>query len=167
MLYKTLILPIIDYADIIYDGMSQKNSMALQRVQNMAFKSILKVPKLTATTQIHADLDMLTLNQRRTMHTATQMYKIHTHDCPHYVEWLFECRGDQSNHCTRAAVIGDFTIPRLRLEQSKRCFTYRGSVTWDGLPLWLKLSPDVTQFKANIKQWLLDGDNDVTWIAVK
>ncbi len=38
MFYKTLILPIIDYGDIIYDGVSQKNAVALQRLQNMAFK---------------------------------------------------------------------------------------------------------------------------------
>ena len=45
MLYKTLILPIIDYGDILYDCITQKNAMILQRIQNMALKSVLKVPK--------------------------------------------------------------------------------------------------------------------------
>ena len=53
MLYKSLILPIIDYRDIIYDGMSQKNAMILQQVQNMAFKSVLRAPKLASTSVIH------------------------------------------------------------------------------------------------------------------
>ena len=89
MLYKTFILPIIDYGDIIYDSMSQKDSMILQRLQNMAFKSILRVPRLTATTVTHDELNMLTLKDRRTLHIATQMYKVENDDCPHKIKSSF------------------------------------------------------------------------------
>ncbi len=70
MLDKTLILPIIDHGDVIFDCINQKNVMILQRVQNMALKSILKVPCLTPTVTIHNDLNMLTLSNRRQLHVA-------------------------------------------------------------------------------------------------
>ncbi len=162
MLYKTLILPIIDYGDIIYDGMSQKNAMALQRVQNMAFKNILKAPRLTPTAKIHEDLNILTLQQRRLMHGATQMYKVHTGTCPSTTLNLFVRRKDISAQTTRACTIGDFNIPRVKLQCTKRCFMYRGPIIWDSLPRHLKTLPDQDQFKTLIRKWLLDGDNDVT-----
>ena len=45
MLYKTLILPIFDYGDIIYDCLCQKDAVTLQRLQNMSLKTILKANK--------------------------------------------------------------------------------------------------------------------------
>ena len=162
MLYKTLILPIIDYGDIIYDGMSQRNAMALQRVQNMAFKNILKAPKLTPTAKIHGDLNMLTFKQRRYMHGASQMYKVHTGICPTTTLKLFVRRTNISSHCTRASTTGDFNIPHVRLQCTKRCFTYKGPMIWDSLPRHLKLLPNQDQFETHIRKWLLDGDN-VLW----
>ena len=53
MLYKSLILPTIDYGDMIYDCVNLSDRKSLQCLQNMAFKSILKVPKLTSTEAIH------------------------------------------------------------------------------------------------------------------
>ena len=75
-------MPIIDYGDVIYDCMSQKDAAILQRLQNMAFKNILRVPHLTPTVETHHELDMLTLCDRRTLHTATQMFKVEHNLCP-------------------------------------------------------------------------------------
>ncbi len=58
MLYKSLILPIFDYGDIIYNCISQSDSKTLQVLQNMAFKFILGVPLLTPAVYIHQELEM-------------------------------------------------------------------------------------------------------------
>ena len=50
-LYKQLILPLIDYGDVFYDGTTQQNSYTLQKLQNAAFRRILKVPRLTPQNQ--------------------------------------------------------------------------------------------------------------------
>ena len=52
-LYKELILPILDYADFIYDGTYQYNKHVLQILQNNALRLILKAPKLTSTESMH------------------------------------------------------------------------------------------------------------------
>ena len=60
-LYRSLVLPIFDYADYVWDCLSQQDSLTIQKLQNMALKNILHVPRITPTEQIHAQLnqDML------------------------------------------------------------------------------------------------------------
>ena len=157
MLYKTLILPIIDYGDIIFDGINQKDAVVLQKVQNMAFKSILQVPKWTSTATTHAELDMLTLSQRRFLHTAKQMFKVDRGLCPPQILVKFQRRSDISNVHTRSSTMGNFEIPNYRLHQSRRNFVYRGM-----LPLDLRSIEDIDTFVSSTKQWLIDGDVGLT-----
>ncbi len=161
-LYKTLIMPIIDYGDVIYNCMSQKDANILQRLQNMAFKNILRVPRLTSTDEIHRDLDMLMLHERRTLHTATQMFKVEHKLCPAAVTALFVKRSDIHRTSTRQACKNSYNIPKLNLEMSKRNFTYRGVMIWESLPGNLKLAATYDEFKLNVIRWLKDGDNAVT-----
>ena len=162
MLYKTLILPIIDYGDVIYDCISQKNVMILQRVQNMAFKSILKVPRLTSTALIHDELDMLTLGNRRRLHMAKQMFRIRHGHCPKNVTSKFVSRSSIHSRSTRAISTGNFNIPKYRLQQTKRNIVYRGTKVWEEIPAQFKSIEDEGTFVDNVKQWLLAGDNEVT-----
>ena len=77
------------------------------------FKNILKAPNLTSTSVIHCELDMLTLEKRRLMHSATQMFKVNASICPEKKTLsLFKKRYDISERSTRAMTRGDFDIPR-------------------------------------------------------
>ena len=48
-LYCTIILPIFDYRDILYDCLVGPDAQTLQVLQNMAVKFVLGVPHLTST----------------------------------------------------------------------------------------------------------------------
>ncbi len=99
MLYKSLILPIYDYGDIIYNCLSLADSKTLQVLQNMAFKFILGVPLLTPTAYIHRELEMSTLQERRTQHSATLMYQVDKayvhHQCCDYLKSVYTYPADQ------------------------------------------------------------------------
>ena len=112
LMYKSLILLIIDYADVIYDCMGKKDEMSLQRLQNMAFKNILKKPKLTPTAEIHEELDMPTLKSRRILHTSVQMYKVDRGTCPKPVTNRFTKRSHVTKCHTRSVTTGNYNIPR-------------------------------------------------------
>ena len=64
-LYKTLVRPNFDYGDVV----------TLQRLQNMANKNILRVPKRSPTATIHAMVKLELLKHRRWCHVAREMYK--------------------------------------------------------------------------------------------
>ena len=142
--------------------MSQKDANILERLQNMAFINILRVPRHTSTAEIHKELDMLSLHDRRTLHTATQMFKVEHKICPAAVSALFVKRSDIHKTNTRQVSNNSYNIPKLALESSKRNFTYRGVVTWESLPANLKLAGTYDLFKVIVIRWLKDSDNAVT-----
>ncbi len=73
-LYRSLVLPIFDYVDYVWDCLSQQDALTLQKLQNMALKNILNVPRITPTEQIHTQLNQDMLQTRRQKHTAAFMY---------------------------------------------------------------------------------------------
>ena len=75
-LYKSLIRPHFDYGDVVFDCLNQKDSLTLQKLQNMAIKNILHVPRRTSTRDIHSRTNLELLVNRRWCHVATEMFKI-------------------------------------------------------------------------------------------
>ena len=63
LLYKTLILPVFDYGDIVYHGISKADAESLQRLQNSACRAILKQDMYTPIDEMHAELDISKLYQ--------------------------------------------------------------------------------------------------------
>ena len=75
LLYKTLILPIIDYGDVVYHGISQQDAYSLQKLQNTAYHAILKADMQAHIDDMHDDLKVSTLYQRCCQHIVIQVYK--------------------------------------------------------------------------------------------
>ena len=123
---------------------------------------MLRVPKRTPTTEIHAELNMFTLSQRRTLHVAKQMFYIENELCPNPVLKRFPRRSELSSKSTRAVTGRNFELPKYRLQQSRRNFVYRGIKVWEMLPVFTKASDEVQPFVSNVKRWLIDGDVGIT-----
>ena len=92
LLYKTLIMPLFDYGDVIYDCLNQHHLMMLQRLQNSALRLILDVGWEAHTAQMHAELNLLTLEQRRKHHTCHQTYKMHQEGTPSNLKDIIKTR---------------------------------------------------------------------------
>ena len=56
MLYKTLVLPIFEYADFIYDYLSKKDSMMIERLQSTSLQCIMGYDRLDSATQMRTEL---------------------------------------------------------------------------------------------------------------
>ena len=163
MIYKTLILPILEYGDIIYDCLSAKDAATLQKLQNACLKHALQMPRLTSTAYVHETLDMEYLDIRRKHHVATQMYRINNQLAPHAVLNRFEKRSDICQRNTRTSCSNNYNIPRTKLEMSKRSFTYRRVKVWYEVPEELKFAKNPRAFRMELaKVWKHDGDVGVT-----
>ena len=135
----------------------------LQRLQNMSLKRILKADKYTATTTIHEDLNMLTLDNRRNMHCATQMFRVQNNLVPHAIAGMFEPATDNIRRNTRREKKNNFDIPRCQLEIGKQNFRYQGPKIWEAIPPEIKTSGDITLFKkSNEKYWRGKYSNGIT-----
>lgn len=67
-LYKCMILPIMDYADIFYHNKNSVLLKKLQIIQNRCIRIISKLPRLTNTENEEKRLDLLSLGVRRAIH---------------------------------------------------------------------------------------------------
>ena len=74
-IYKTMILPIIEYGNVIYDGSNQKLLNDLQTSQNRILRICLQRNRYTPTTVLHQSCNINMLKDRRIMHLNLYMFK--------------------------------------------------------------------------------------------
>ena len=73
-LYKTMVLPILEYNSAIYNFTTAQNSQKLQRIQNRAIRIITKTDKTTSTTELQNKLKLQTLHRRWQNRLLTLMH---------------------------------------------------------------------------------------------
>ena len=118
-LYQSLVLPILDYADYVWDCLSQHDSLTIQKLQNMALKNILNVPRLTPTEQIHTHLKQDMLGTRRQKHTATFMYEVHHNMAPPQFNDMVTKLSQIHDRQSRINCDLNYYMLRMNLEMSK------------------------------------------------
>ena len=64
----------MDYCDTVYLTTNANNLSKLQKIQNVACRTILGADNHTNIKQMHDELQMLTLQQRRQLHQAMECY---------------------------------------------------------------------------------------------
>ena len=75
IIYKTYVIPLFDYADIVYHGANSTGTKLLQTVQNRCLKYCYKVPILTSTNVIHKRASLPKLQDRRIYHAQIYGFK--------------------------------------------------------------------------------------------
>ena len=75
LVYKTMILPFFDYADVIYHNARVNELDKLQRLQNRALKLCLGLHKREDTELVHRTAKVPLLENRRRSHVFNFMYK--------------------------------------------------------------------------------------------
>ena len=67
-LYKSLVLPHFDFADVVYVHTSALNLSKLQTIQNNALRMILQKGKMSHVVEMHQTMQVETLFERRSFH---------------------------------------------------------------------------------------------------
>ena len=156
MLYKSLVLPLFDYNDYVYDSLSTKDQLTLQRLQNTCVRNILKADWMTPSSIMHDELKLLKLDKRRGYHTGCEMYKIVQEESVPQLTTKFTYVTSVHDRNTRSADTEALYQPRVRLEKCKDNFTYRGHTVWTNLPSHLKSAENYKHFKNNLYSYYLD-----------
>ena len=146
LVYKTMILPFFDYADVVYHNANAKELDKLQRLQNRALKLCLGFHRREDTELVHRTAKVPLLENRRKSHVYNFMYK--RKDMTHNLEVPIKC--------TRSADPPKFKLPTPNLECYKRSLEYSGAKAWNTLPKELKLIPNYLSFKNQIHKKLMD-----------
>ncbi len=145
-LYKSLILSQIKYGDIIYDGLSDKDSQFLQRLQNKCLKTLLHLDPLTSTVDVHVIAGIKTLKEGRVDHVCVQVYKGLNQLSTEVVNQMFTHVGTENDRITRSCTRQDL-VPNSRLQINRRSIAYRGPVYYNNLPVETRQAPTLSTFK--------------------
>ena len=78
LLHTSRILPLFEYADVVYHCLSQRDALTLQRLQNMGIKTVLQADRLAHTSSIHEEINLPYLVTRRDINSAAMMYRVDT-----------------------------------------------------------------------------------------
>ena len=74
-IYKTMILPLIEHGDVIYDGANQKLLKDLQTSQNHILHVCVQINQYTSTELLHRLCKISMLKERRVLHMNLYMYR--------------------------------------------------------------------------------------------
>ena len=81
LVYKNMILPILEYGDIFLSAATRENRKKLQKLQNKALKCALAKDKTFSTNKLHKEAQLLKFKHRRKLHLLIHMHKIsHIHN---------------------------------------------------------------------------------------
>ncbi len=85
MLYNSLVLPLVDYCDMVIGNLNKINLRRLQKLQNRGACIILKAYIRTHINDMMSDLKWLTIEQRHKLHTSVMVYKVMNSLAPNYL----------------------------------------------------------------------------------
>ena len=143
-IYKTMILPIIEYGDILYMGANQKKMHDLQLAQNRILRTCLYEDRRANIDLLHQHCNIARLQERRLLHLNLFMYKQQ-----HNVEIV-----NNRNVRTRAHDALVFKTVKPNNEKFKRNIYYKGALSWNNLPVHERNVDTFEKFKLMQKKKL-------------
>jgi len=138
LLYQAYIMPILDYCDVVWSPCSALYTRRLERIHSKFVSS------LPASTSALFDL-RLSLIERRTYHTAVQVYKILHELTPPYLHGMFHYASAISGRIGRNPL--RLYVPGIRTNYGRGSLWYRGTTIWNNLPIHVTAAQSVAKFK--------------------
>ena len=145
LIYKNMILPMIEYGDIFLSGATADNRKKLQILQNKGLRCALNRDKFDSVSVLHADGKLLRLKHRRDIHTLCYMYDMSQNN--KNLKKLVE--GGVRTRSQNKKLI---KIRKPNTEKFKKSLAYRGPKRWNALPGDLHHVGSRQQFTARVTQ---------------
>ena len=147
MIYKNMILPIVEYGNIYMTSALQSNRKKLQTLQNKALKCALKKDKKYNTEKLHAEAKLDRLKVRRNRHILQHIFQLS--QANNFTGWK-----KRASIVTRTSKKKLMTIKKPNTKRFQRSITYRGPKLWNNLPSEIQKADSPGQFKTLLVQHL-------------
>ena len=146
-IYKTMILPVLEYGDVLYDGVNEKLIGKLQTVQNRCLRTGLLPQEHIPTIRLHEICGIGNLVMRRKMHLQLYMFKQ-----KHNVDLV-----NNRTVCTRAHDAILFTTKKPNSEKYKINVFYKGALAWNSMSVQIRRSQTYTILKDVLNENLIQA----------
>ncbi len=154
-LYKSLIMPHIDYDDVIYDAANKKDCQTLQVIQNGCLRICCKVDPKTPVLDLHRRTKIPFLSDRRAAHSCNIIFNGIHGNSTEGINKMFTYVHDTHNVNTCTSSDDIIKLPKYRLSKSQNNLCYRGVQYFNRLPQNIRGSESLTSFKRSMKLEIL------------
>ena len=156
VMYTSFILPIFDYADIIWDGCTELQANRLESLHLDALRTIIGAVRGTSHDKIYQESGFCALKERRRRHKILQYFKILHGLCPNYLSSILPPLVSSVNPYPRRRP-QERIIPKCRTELYRKSFFPSTTYLWNDLP------PHVQQYQSigQLKNYLRSADSVV------
>ena len=147
MVYKSMLLPLLEYGDVFLSATSKENRKKLQTLQNKGLRCALNKGIETSREELHREAGLLTLSSRREQHLMNFMF-----------DWSWDPQYVKVPHeptiTTRSQKKRLLKLKKTRTEKYKKCLSYCGPKKWNALPTVLHEAVHKPVFKSQISKWI-------------
>ena len=155
-LILSLVITHLDYANAILYGVSEANINRLQRIQNLAAKTVCNKKRMDSATDCMVHLHWLPIKARIEFKLLLLVFNSINGLAPVYLKNKLKIKEENKNFMLRSNKdTNALFTPRVRRQTfAARSFSYAGPHLWNSLPLNIRLSLDAEDFKKNLKTHL-------------
>ena len=151
---SALVLSYLDYTNSLYIGLPDCDISKLQRVQNIAAKTILKRKKFDSATEALKELHWLPIDLRIKFKILCFVYKCLDGNAPEYLQNLLVIR-NQLRSLRSSSKYKQLVIPLVRKSTfARRSFSVMGPTLWNNIPDEIKEAPTTDSFKTKLKTYM-------------
>jgi len=154
-IYNTTILPLFDYANIVWSSCGEKNLKRLQVLQNKAMRTILGAHYLTHSKDLLNELNFMSIRDRIIYLNGCMVYKALNDQTPEYLSSKFIPIHSKHTYRTRSSSQGNLQTKRFKTNYGKATFHYQGSLTWNVICPQVRKNPSLNAFKKHLKSELM------------
>lgn len=148
-LFKSLVRPILEYGDVVFDDNSVLLSQRIEAIQLDAARTCTGALLSTNRNSILGELGWNTLADRRKNHKLILYYKMVNRLVPQYLQELLPLRvADISNYPLRNA--RNRSLIPARTARYKSSFLPSATVLWNNLPDQIRFSPSLAILKRQL-----------------
>ena len=151
-LYKTYVLPIVEYGSCVWNPRLKKDIILLESVQKSYTKRIKGMTHLSYEERLKK-LNLPSLEQRRSYIDLVQTYRFYR-GIDSVDHSLFKMVSDTHERQTRQVQNLNFAIDKSNTEQRKSFYSVRAAQLWNSIPLEVKKSTSLSKFKESISAYL-------------
>ena len=148
-LILTLILPLIEYADVIFPNITVELSDKLERIQNACIRFICNLRKYDHITESRKQLSFLKLSSRRKIHSLILLHRVLQSDNPSYLRSKFSYLSDHGLP-TRSQDSLLLAITPHNTNFYDRSYVISTSRLWNQLPQEIRVTQSRKTFKKKL-----------------
>jgi hypothetical protein len=152
MIYKSIILPHLDYCSSIIFMANKQDINKLQLLQNRGLRIILKKPRRTNIKWMLDALKMLSVQQRVNFNTLILIFKIRNKMVPTYLQDEILYTHEATTRTLRNA--DDFRLPRYQRSYTQNMIWHDGLQLFNELPTEAKRERNIERFKEYAREFV-------------